>query len=68
MVAGMPFVCSLPHRVRLPVVLRDVWVVCCGCLGRYLANKCSIAARVDAFSEGATSKYGEALRDQVTRR
>jgi len=39
-----------------------------GRVSRYLANKCSIAARMDAFSEVVTNKYGEALRDQVEER
>jgi nucleolar protein 56 len=39
-----------------------------GRISRYLANKCSIAARIDSFSEKATSKFGERLRDQVEER
>ncbi len=39
-----------------------------GRISRYLANKCSIASRVDCFSEVLTSKYGERLRDQVEER
>jgi len=39
-----------------------------GRISRYLANKCSIAARIDSFSERATSKFGERLRDQVEER
>merc|ERR1711988_1225729 len=30
-----------------------------GRISRYLANKCSIAARIDSFSEVITNKYGE---------
>lgn len=36
-----------------------------GRISRYLANKCSIAARLDAFSDKVTTKFGERLRDQV---
>ena len=36
-----------------------------GRISRYLANKCSIAARVDSFSETPTSRYGEVMRDQL---
>merc|ERR1712106_1197602 len=36
-----------------------------GRISRYLANKCSIASRIDAFSEEATTIFGEKLRDQV---
>jgi hypothetical protein len=36
-----------------------------GRISRYLANKCSIAARIDSFSDKVTTKYGERLRDQV---
>jgi len=36
-----------------------------GRISRYLANKCVIASRIDAFSEFATTKFGEALRQQV---
>jgi hypothetical protein len=39
-----------------------------GRISRYLANKCSIAARIDSFSELPTSKYGEKLREQVEER
>jgi len=39
-----------------------------GRVSRYLANKCSIAARMDAFSETVTSSYGDALREQVEER
>lgn len=39
-----------------------------GRISRYLANKCSIASRIDSFSEKATSKYGERLKDQVEQR
>ncbi|CAB3397380.1 unnamed protein product [Caenorhabditis bovis] len=36
-----------------------------GRVSRYLANKCSIAARVDCFSDVPVSTYGEYLRGQV---
>ncbi|KAF2278409.1 Nop-domain-containing protein [Westerdykella ornata] len=36
-----------------------------GRISRFLANKCSIASRIDNFSEVPTSKFGEALRKQV---
>ena len=36
-----------------------------GRISRYLANKCSIAARIDCFTEIPTSKFGDALRGQV---
>ncbi|EFP07111.1 hypothetical protein CRE_12866 [Caenorhabditis remanei] len=36
-----------------------------GRVSRYLANKCSIAARVDCFSDTPVSTYGEFLRQQV---
>lgn len=35
---------------------------------RFLANKCSIASRIDNFSEAPTTKFGEALRKQVEER
>lgn len=35
---------------------------------RYLANKCSIASRIDCFSEAVTSAFGTELRDQVEER
>merc|ERR1719281_378111 len=35
---------------------------------RYLANKCSIASRIDCFSDEATSIFGEKLKDQVEQR
>ncbi|KAI1344377.1 Nop domain-containing protein [Xylariaceae sp. FL0016] len=36
-----------------------------GRISRYLANKCSMAARIDNFSEKPSKKFGEALRGQV---
>ncbi|KAI1198910.1 Nop-domain-containing protein [Nemania serpens] len=36
-----------------------------GRVSRYLANKCSIAARIDSFSEEPSKKFGEVLRGQV---
>jgi len=39
-----------------------------GRISRYIANKCSIAARIDAFSDVPTSTYGEKLHEQVEER
>ncbi|MGH0187193.1 UNVERIFIED_CONTAM: hypothetical protein FKN15_023925 [Acipenser sinensis] len=39
-----------------------------GRISRYLANKCSIASRIDCFSEVPTCVYGDKLRDQVEER
>ncbi|KAJ6852929.1 nucleolar protein 56-like [Iris pallida] len=39
-----------------------------GRLARYLANKCSIASRIDCFSESSTTVFGEKLREQVEER
>jgi nucleolar protein 56 len=39
-----------------------------GRISRYLANKCSIAARVDSFIDEPTNAYGVQLRDQVEER
>merc|ERR1712107_31267 len=39
-----------------------------GRISRYLANKCSIAARIDNFSDEATTVFGEKLKDQVEER
>lgn len=39
-----------------------------GRISRYLANKCSIAARIDSFIDEPTNAYGEQLRDQVEER
>ncbi|XP_042224775.1 nucleolar protein 56-like [Homarus americanus] len=36
-----------------------------GRISRYLANKCSIASRIDCFTENLTTVFGEKLRDQV---
>lgn len=36
-----------------------------GRISRYLANKCSIASRIDCFCEQPTHVYGEKLRQQV---
>ncbi|QRW06526.1 small nuclear ribonucleoprotein [Ceratobasidium sp. AG-Ba] len=39
-----------------------------GRISRYLANKCSIASRIDCFSDAPMAKFGEALRAQVEER
>ncbi|KAH8915046.1 Nop-domain-containing protein, partial [Atractiella rhizophila] len=39
-----------------------------GRVSRFLANKCSIASRIDCFTETPTTKFGEALRNQVEER
>ncbi|XP_042502552.1 nucleolar protein 56-like [Macadamia integrifolia] len=39
-----------------------------GRMARYLANKCSIASRIDCFSETSTTIFGEKLREQVEER
>eukprot|EP01035_Chromulina_nebulosa_P037584 gene37584-50742_t len=39
-----------------------------GRISRYLANKCSIASRIDSFIDEPTNAYGEQLRDQVEER
>jgi nucleolar protein 56 len=36
-----------------------------GRISRYLANKCAIASRIDAFSEDPSTLYGEKLKEQV---
>lgn len=35
---------------------------------RYLANKASIASRIDCFMEVATSAFGEKMKEQVEER
>lgn len=39
-----------------------------GRISRYLANKCSIATRIDSFSDEPNKIYGEKLREQVEER
>lgn len=39
-----------------------------GRISRYLANKCSLASRIDCFSDDATTIFGEKLKDQVEER
>jgi nucleolar protein 56 len=39
-----------------------------GRISRFLANKCSIASRIDSFSDSPTTVFGEALRRQVEER
>ncbi|KAL2885101.1 Nucleolar protein 56 [Ceratocystis lukuohia] len=36
-----------------------------GRISRYLANKCSIASRIDCFSGEPSTKFGDALKSQV---
>lgn len=39
-----------------------------GRISRYLANKCSIATRIDSFADEPSNIYGQKLRDQVEER
>ncbi|KPM10619.1 nucleolar protein 56-like protein [Sarcoptes scabiei] len=39
-----------------------------GKISRFLANKCSIASRIDCFAEEATTVFGQKLREQVEER
>merc|ERR1712060_968979 len=39
-----------------------------GRISRYLANKCSIASRIDCFSDEQTTVFGDKLKDQVEER
>jgi len=39
-----------------------------GRISRYLANKCSLACRIDSFSEVPTDKFGQNFRTQVEER
>ena len=39
-----------------------------GRISRYLANKCAMASRIDAFADDLTDKYGEQMREQVEER
>jgi len=39
-----------------------------GRISRYLANKCSIASRIDCFSETPSTVFGEKMKDQVEER
>jgi len=39
-----------------------------GRISRYLANKCSIASRIDAFLESSTDAFGTKLKEQVEER
>jgi nucleolar protein 56 len=39
-----------------------------GRISRYLANKCSIASRIDCFAEATTSVFGAKLKEQVEQR
>ncbi|KAG2453509.1 hypothetical protein HYH02_001729 [Chlamydomonas schloesseri] len=39
-----------------------------GRISRYLANKCSIASRIDCFMDGTTNVFGEKMREQVEER
>merc|ERR1711988_1648837 len=39
-----------------------------GRISRYLANKCSIASRIDTFIDNPTTAYGDKLKEQVEER
>ena len=38
-----------------------------GRISRYLANKCSIASRIDCFSDISTTAFGQKLKEQACR-
>merc|ERR1719238_1766083 len=39
-----------------------------GRISRYLANKCSLASRIDCFADAHTKVFGEKMKDQVEER
>jgi nucleolar protein 56 len=39
-----------------------------GRISRYLANKCSLASRIDSFFPQITAKFGERMKEQVEQR
>eukprot|EP01135_Chromosphaera_perkinsii_P003493 Nk52_evm19s245 gene=Nk52_evmTU19s245 len=39
-----------------------------GRISRYLANKCSIASRIDCFNDAPTDKFGTIMKEQVEER
>lgn len=39
-----------------------------GRISRFLANKCSIASRIDCFTDSPSTAFGQALREQVEER
>lgn len=39
-----------------------------GRISRFLANKCSIASRIDCFTDIPTDKFGQVMKDQVEER
>eukprot|EP01137_Pigoraptor_chileana_P005743 Opistho-2@49202 len=39
-----------------------------GRISRYLANKCTIASRIDCFTDNPTTKFGTKMREQVEER
>jgi len=39
-----------------------------GRISRYLANKCSIASRIDCFMDGTSNAFGEKMKEQVEER
>ena len=54
---------NLVEHARMQHSLCDAFLlVLCS---RYLANKCSIASRIDCFMDQATDAFGQKLREQV---
>ena len=39
-----------------------------GRISRFLANKCSVASRIDSFAEEPTNVFGQALKEQIEER
>ena len=55
--------CPRPGRPNF-----EVLTYISGRISRFLANKCTIASRIDAFSETPNTIFGEKLKDQVEER
>jgi len=49
----------------IPHISPERWQKNKGRISRYLANKCSIASRIDCFSEYPTTIFGDAMKQQV---
>jgi nucleolar protein 56 len=64
-----PLLVEPPRKTRVIILqINSTYFKIKGRISRFLANKCSIASRIDAFSETPNNIFGDKLKEQVEER
>ena len=64
-----PLLVEPPRKTRVNILqIGSAHFEITGRISRFLANKCSIASRIDAFSETPNNIFGDKLKEQVEER